>query len=567
MQTATMPSPTERVSAKTAKPDNAVKAAPLNSSRLPAALAFASVLVATLLIFWSYARTSQTWDESAHIGSGMEWLAKGAYKLDPIDPPLPRVSTAVGPYLLGIRTFGNVDPWQEGNLILAAQGNARLHRVLTAARLGILPYFLIAAFLTWRITRRWLGPWPAAIATFLFSTCPPVLAHASLATTDVAFVATFLFAIDSLWLALENPRPWRYALAGLGFGLACISKLSALPYLLLCGFVFLIYIVWTKRVFPRIAGWLIFLVLASFTIWAGYHFSLGPIATHDPQSQQSVQRVAHIFGPARGAAAAFFDHFPAYQYPQGLRTASRMKQHPPIGYLFGKVYHGGRWYFFLLMLLLKTPIPFMLLFLAGTVFAIRRLIASHDGYALVPLSGIVFPILVASMSHINIGVRHVLVVYPFFAMLAALACIELYRNFHRSRKAVAAIVVLLLGWQLISCLRTAPDFISYFIEPVGSHGALFSVDSDFDWGQDLYRLRDKLQELHATDVAVAYNGPANLDSYDFPGWRKLEPGQHATGWVAISENPIRAYPDQYGWIDQYQPVARAGKTMRIYYIK
>ena len=560
MHVVTMPPPTKRLSAEQTQPR-------LLSSRLPAVLAFASVLVATVLIFWSYARTSQTWDESAHIGTGMEWLARGVYTLDPIDPPLPRVSTAVGPYLLGIRSFCNGDPWQEGNLILAAQGNARMHTVLTAARLGILPYFLIAAFLVWRITRRWLGPWPAAIATFLFATCPPVLAHASLATTDVAFVATFLFAVDSLWMAFQYPRPLRGAVAGLAFGLACISKLSALPYLLLCGFVFLVYVVWTKRLFPRVTTWLLFSIAAVVTIWAGYHFSTGPLATHDPQSQQSVQRLEHVFGPARGAAAALFDHFPAYQYPQGLRTASRMKQHPPIGYLFGNVYYGGRWYFFLLMLLLKTPIPFMLLFLAGTFFAIRRLISSHDGYALVPLAGIIFPILVASMSHINIGVRHVLVVYPFFAMLAALTCVELYRNFDRSRKILAGVVVLLLGWQFVSCLHAAPDFLSYFIEPVGARGALLSVDSDFDWGQDLFRLRDKLQQLHATDVAIAYNGPANLDSYGFTGWTKLEPGQRVTGWVAISEHPIRVDPDGFGWLNQYEPVAHAGKTMRIYFIK
>jgi len=557
MHVATMPSRTERLGARDAAG---------NLARLPAILALASVLVATLLIFWSYARTSQTWDESAHIATGMEWLARGTYMLDPIDPPLPRVSTAVGPYLLGIRPFGNVDPWQEGNLILTAQGNSRMHTVLTAARLGILPYFLIAAFLVWRITRRWLGPWPAAVATFLFSTCPPVLAHASLATTDVAFLATFLFAVDSLWLAFQDPRPLRCAVAGLAFGLACISKLSALPYLLLCSFVFLVYVVWTRKLFPRVVAWLVFSVAAAVTIWAGYHFSTGRLATDDPQSQQSVQHLEQDFGPARGLVTAFFNHFPAYQYPQGLRTASRMKQNPPIGYLFGEVYHGGRWYFFLLMLLLKTPIPFMLLLLCGLVFAIRRLVSQHDGYTLVPLAGIFFPILVATLSHINIGVRHVLVVYPFFAMLAALAALEFYRRFSRSGRGVAAAVAVLLGWQLVSCLRTAPDFISYFIEPVGSRGALLSVDSDFDWGQDLFRLHDKLEELHATNVAIAYNGPANLNPYGFPGWTKLEPGQHVTGWVAISESHIRINPG-FRWLNQYQPVAHAGRTMRIYYIK
>jgi hypothetical protein len=119
----------------------------MNSSRLPAIVAFTSVLVATLLIFWCYRDLSTTWDEPAHLGPGMQLLSKGVYDLDAIDPPLPRVSTAIGPYLLGIRSFGRTDPYDEGNQILAAHGNAHLHTVLTAARLGILPYFLIASFL------------------------------------------------------------------------------------------------------------------------------------------------------------------------------------------------------------------------------------------------------------------------------------------------------------------------------------------------------------------------------------------------------------------------------------
>jgi hypothetical protein len=555
-----MPPPTTRLSAK----DTPSRA---QNSRLPAILAVASVLAATLLIFWSYAKLSQTWDESAHIGTGMEWLARGVYTLDPIDPPLPRVSTAVGPYLLGIRSFGNRNPWDEGNLVLDAQGNANLHKVLTAARLGILPYFLIAAFLTWRITRRWLGPWPAAVAVFLFSTCPPVLAHAAVATTDMSFVATFLFAIDMIWLAFQDPKPWRCALAGLGFGLACIAKLSAFPYLALCGFAFLVYLLVKKKRLPRIPAWAVFAVAAILTIWAGYHFSVGSLATDNIKSQHTVEHALAKLGPASGPVAAIVSHLPAYQYFQGLRIAQRMKQDPPPGYLFGEVYYGGRWYFFLIILLLKTPISFMLLVIPGFILAIRRLLKFHDGFALVPLAGIVFPILVATMSHINLGVRHVLVVYPFFAMLAALTGLTLYRNLNQSRKLVTGAVSVLLAWQLVSCLRVAPDFLTYFIEPVASQGGYIAIDSDYDWGQDLFRLRDELHALNASQVWVAYSGSADLNSYDLPGWKKLEPNQQVTGWVAISETMVRAHPDEFGWLAQYQPVSTAGKTFRIYHVE
>ena len=546
----------------------------LHSSRLPALAAFASVLVATLLIFWSYRDMSQTWDESAHIGTGMQWLVQGRYTIDAIDPPLPRVSTAVGPYLLGIRYFGLTDAsgvvnsWDEGNRILDAHGNAQLHKVLTAARLGILPYFLIAAFLTWRITRRWLGPWPAAMAVFLFSICPPVLAHASLATTDMAFTATFLLAVDLIWMAFHDPQPRSCTLAGVAFGLACISKLSAAPYLMLCGFVFLVYVFWKKRLFPRALAWLVFFVAAAVTIWAGYHFSVGSIATSDPKSQHTVAHALEKLGPAKGVVGAVVNHLPANQYFQGLRIAQRFKKYPPPGYLFGQVYNGGRWYFYPVIILLKTPIPFLLLALAGAFYAIRRVISGADEFALVPLVAIVSPILVATMSHVNLGVRHVLVIYPFFAMLAALAGVESYRRFAGSRKVVLSAVVVLLGWQFLGCLRSAPDFLTYFIEPVASRGGYLAIDSDFDWGQDLFRLRDQLARLHASDVAIAYSGAADLNSYDLPTWRKLAPdNQPVKGWVVVSETMLRTHPDQYGWVQQYKPSAMAGKTMYIYHVE
>ena len=567
MEVLTKSPDTERLSADKATPGR------LHSSRLPAVVAVVSVVVATLLIFWSYRELGQTWDESAHIGTGMQWLVQGRYTIDAIDPPLPRVSTAVGPWLLGIRYFGlpdasgAINPWDEGNRILDAHGNAQLHTVLTAARLGILPYFLIAAFLTWRITRRWLGPWPAAMAVFLFAICPPVLAHASIATTDMAFTATFLLAVDLIWLAFHDPRPWRCAVAGIAFGLACISKLSAAPYLVLCGFVFLVYVLWKKRIFPRAVAWLVFFVAVAVTIWAGYHFSVGSLATNDPKSQLTVAHALQKLGPAKGVVAALVNHLPANQYFQGLRVAQRFKKYPPPGYLFGHVYYGGRWYFYPVIILLKTPIPFMLLLLIGAVYAIRRLISGSDEFALVPLVAIVSPILVATMSHVNLGVRHVLVIYPFFAMLAALAAVELYKKFESSRKVVLGAVIVLLGWQFVGTVRSAPDFLTYFIEPVASRGGYIAIDSDYDWGQGLFELHDKLAQLHASDVAIAYSGAANLDSYDLPGWRKLsEDNQPVKGWVAVSDTMLHAHPDQFGWVLQYKPVAAAGKTFYIYHV-
>jgi 4-amino-4-deoxy-L-arabinose transferase-like glycosyltransferase len=526
---------------------------------LPVLLSLAFVLVAVCLIVSTYSKLSQTWDETAHIGTGIQWLTSGHYSLDIIDPPLPRVSVAVGPYLLGSRSTGLFNPWDEGDNILVKSGH--IFKTLAAARLGILFYFLIACFLTWNMTRKWLGDWPAFTATALFATCPPILAHSGVATTDICFVATFLWALDRIWAALQEPTRLHYLLAGIAVGLACLSKLSAVPYLVSTGGVLLVFVVWKKRRFGSLLACLLFCLGAILTLWAGYHFSVGPM-TRSPESLQVLNKL----GPLRGPAFALAEHFPAYQFPQGIHQAKQMSEDPPDGYLLGKTYRGSVWYFYFVMLAVKTPLPLLLLTIPGFVFALLLLLRGKDQFVIVPILGIVFPILIATLSHINLGVRHVLVVYPFFAMLSALLLAELYRR-RISQSILFSGLGILLAWQLTSCIRVAPDFLTYLNEPAAPYSAFICADSDFDWGQDLGRLSWKLNDLQATSGWIAYSGSAFASDFGLTGFKKLEPGKKESGWIAVSEEYFRKYPAYYSWLSAYQPVAEAGKTIRIYHVE
>ncbi len=152
----------------------------------------ALVLVASIRIIATYTVFSHTYDEPAHIACGMEWLDKGVYKWEPQHPPLARVATALGPYLLGTRCQNtpNVDlasMTHEGLAILYYGHHYDL--TLALARLGILPFFWIACLVVYWWGRRYFSPSVAVVAVFLFSFLPPVLAHAGLATTDMALTA------------------------------------------------------------------------------------------------------------------------------------------------------------------------------------------------------------------------------------------------------------------------------------------------------------------------------------------------------------------------------------------
>ncbi|HJZ04914.1 MAG TPA: phospholipid carrier-dependent glycosyltransferase, partial [Patescibacteria group bacterium] len=146
------------------------------------------IIIGLIRIFSTYSVFWQTWDEPPHITAGMEWLETGQYTREHMHPPLPRVMCALGPYLDGVRSTGLDYRTYEGNNLL--QYNNAYERNLTLARLGVLPFFVIATLVVWIWARLYFGGLTALLSVILFTTLPPVLAHSGLATTDMACAAT-----------------------------------------------------------------------------------------------------------------------------------------------------------------------------------------------------------------------------------------------------------------------------------------------------------------------------------------------------------------------------------------
>jgi len=132
-------------------------------------------IVATYHVFW------QTWDEPAHIGPGMEWLDKGRFTYEHFHPPLARVMSALGPYLAGLRSVGKATMYEEGNLILF-ENNAYEYN-LTLARLGILPFFILATVVVAAWAKVYGGMVPALLAVVFVTTSPSILGHSGVAAS------------------------------------------------------------------------------------------------------------------------------------------------------------------------------------------------------------------------------------------------------------------------------------------------------------------------------------------------------------------------------------------------
>src|SRR5487761_568520 len=159
---------------------------------LPSRVAVLAILlggIAVAAVPFAAAHYGPTIDEGAHIAAGMQWLDQGRYAYEPSTPPLARVADALGPYLAGARSTSNPDMWHDGDHILRDFGNPA--RMIALARLGTLAFLLLAAAVVWRWTCALASEGAALGALALFLALPPILAHAGLATTDLAVASTF----------------------------------------------------------------------------------------------------------------------------------------------------------------------------------------------------------------------------------------------------------------------------------------------------------------------------------------------------------------------------------------
>ena len=531
---------------------------------LPLMVAMLGVIVSTSLIVETYSVFSQSYDEGAHLACGMEWLDRGTYSFEPLHPPLARVAAAIFPYLHGARNQGFDNFWTEGNAIL--ERNGEYQKTLTLARLGILPFFWLTCFLVWCFMASAFSDWHAAVAVFFVAFCPVVLGHSAVAATDAPLMAMFLASMLVLRALLENAK-WSTAIAaGLVIALASLTKFTELPFLACSGGILFLYYWLSKKQFP--IGWrplLLALVVFGLTIWAGYRFSHGPVVVPSRLSAEQQEKFARL--PVWEKEIFAFPYLPANEFFRGLKD---VRYQGRVGrrasYLMGQVYDGGRWYFFPTAILVKTQIPMLLFAVAGAAWLVLSRARGWNRRSVFLLAGVVGPLAVGMAGTMNIGLRHVLPIYPFLAMLAAVAVVPLWQLRERPALAISAgvAVVLLLAWNLLSCLRAAPDFLAYFNEPAAPYASAILVESDLDWGQDLKRLSSRLDELHAPSVSIAYFGVADLSKRLTQTVYLLRPNDRPAGWVAISEARLRKHPGDYGWLLSY-PYARVGSSIRLYH--
>jgi tetratricopeptide (TPR) repeat protein len=121
---------------------------------------------------------------------------------------------------------------------------------------------------------------------------------------------------------------------------------------------------------------------------------------------------------------------------------------------------------------------------------------------------------VSMTSNLNIGLRHILPVYPFLAVLAAAGAGRLAQRRRAWGIIVSGLVLIHAG----SSLRAFPNYLSYSNELWGGPSKTYQVltDSNVDWGQGLPAVKRYVQTHAAAPCWLAYFGTVDPASYDLP---------------------------------------------------
>jgi hypothetical protein len=312
-------------------------------------------------------------------------------------------------------------------------------------------------------------------------------------------------------------------------------------------------------------------------LWSGYGFSMGHVREEMRISPEAMPTFQHFPTPLGKLARTMILKDPLIPAPELLRgfsTAWVLNKTSPPAYLLGDVKNGGWWYFFLVGLAVKTPLPFLILCAIG-LFSLRECIRERRWSALAPAVSVIAILIITMPVKYNAGLRHVLVIFPLLALLAGRGCCYLWRATGKQQLWVRLALLFLLLWQGVETLSAQRDFISYFNEVAGRDPSRVMVAGcDFDCGQDLFRLSRELRLRSISNFSLAIWSSADLNRMALPPFQVLKPFKPVTGWVAISARSLRfgdvlheTYPPgAFAWLEQFQPIAHVGRSIRLYYI-
>lgn len=510
-------------------------------------------MAANLLI--GISRKSITVDEAVHIPAGYFYLVSGDFRINNEHPPLVKMWAAL-PLLL-------VQP-NEPNPAVTADEDFRertwgfhksfwelnAQRFLTVSfwpRVMMVPLTLTLGLLIFVVARRLFGVSAALVSLSLYVLEPTMLAHGRIVHTDVPAALTyilFFFTLYQYHLQSDSKRAW---LLGIASALALLTKFSMIVFLPVLAVYFLYRILASRSRSQLVwhAAAISFIILLLVNI--AYRFQHPPLDQSDVR--WATQQTPAFAGLITASLRVVSKIIPTY-YLFGFYNVEIHNYYGHAGSLLGQYGQRGWWYYFPLAFALKTTIPFLLLTIAAVVWIFWRCAKRRDARYIFLSLPILIYLAIALTSHINIGIRHLLPVYPFLFIAGGALLAELLRY----RKPVGVVLlVLMFSWMSFEAGRAFPNYLPYMNQLASGHPHWYYLaDSNVEWGEDIGALAAYLHARGETSISAALQGQDYLQYY---GVAYIDLAQQApdatpeTRYVAIGASALNGATNAVGDIN------------------
>jgi hypothetical protein len=373
-----------------------------------------------------------------------------------------------------------------------------MERLLPWARAGTLVFWWLLLFFGWRISWLLAGRWGGRLGVALVACEPSLLAHAGLATTDIAVTACVLGLIYFFQAAREGDAKtvWvrRVGWPAVWFGLAVLAKASGLVYGILClTFLELERLARTGAFTPQQGRSRLRQIWAAFRpLWRDLTqiVALGMVLVFvycgsDWEAESSFVEWARDLpaGATRDGMVWFAENLRIF--PNAAEGIMRQVKHNVHGhgtYLLGHGDARALWYYFPVLLTIKLGLAVLLL--AGVVALLRA--KSLANWATLTAAALV---LFSLTFRVQIGIRMVFPVVVLLVLGLAAAVVHACRGPLR-RNVLAGLSAAAVLWAAWSAAAVWPHGLCYVNELWGGtrEGYRLVSDANYDWGQGLPEL-------------------------------------------------------------------------------
>lgn len=419
-------------------------------------------------------------------------------------------------------------------------------RILFRCRCMTLALSLILALVVFFWSKRIFGLSGGFFSLILYVLSPTILANARLTTVDLAMSLMFLVSTGLIWRLFRRFSISRLLAASCVIGIAFLTKMSAC--LLVPVYIGLLCVWYCFRKplpeedFPSILASGFKKQCINIVVIAGMIFCMIWVAYGLRYSMFSESSSAKVIFVEKHWNNVLNDHHDLTT--ECVRFAKKNRLLPEAflygfiyavqqsnfrnAYLNGEYRSTGWWYFFPYTFLVKTPLPIILVILVSFCALFKnnwshkrdKRLLKRDLRLLSPLCVLFFIYAAFAISkNLNIGHRHILVLYPVLFVFSGL----IGRQIFKKNRIITIFASLAIAWLVWETISIKPHYLAYFNQVIGGSKNAYRhlVDSSLDWGQDLNGLEKWLRENRANSkhlVYISYFGSARIINIE-PNWR------------------------------------------------